>query len=122
MLPLGFVLFATAETGSTATAGVMVAAFAVASALAPVRGRIVDRHGGAALALFACACSVGLVLLVVAATLDAPHAGARRAERAGGAGAAAAGPVHARRLGRVAARPDAASGPSRSTRRARRGR
>ena len=53
MLPLGFVLFAAAETGSTATAGVLVAAFTVASALAPVRGRIVDRHGPPALAAFA---------------------------------------------------------------------
>src|SRR5690349_24601149 len=72
MLPLGFVLFASAETGSSATAGVMVAAFTVASALAPLRGRIVDRHGGVALGLFACACSAGLVLLAIAASLDAP--------------------------------------------------
>ena len=49
MLPLGFVLFAVAETGSNATAGALVAAFTVASALAPVRGRIVDRHGPPAL-------------------------------------------------------------------------
>ena len=45
MLPLGLVLYAAAETGSTATAGVLVAAFAATSALAPARGRVVDRHG-----------------------------------------------------------------------------
>jgi MFS family permease len=74
MLPLGFVLFAAAETGSTATAGALVAAFTAASALAPVRGRIVDRHGPAALGLFALGCSAGLVGLVVVAALDAPRA------------------------------------------------
>ena len=45
MLPLGLVLYAAAETGSTATAGALVAAFAAASALAPARGRVVDRRG-----------------------------------------------------------------------------
>jgi len=73
MLPLAFVLFAAAETGSNTTAGIMVAAFTIASALAPLRGRVVDRHGGRALALFACACSLGVVLLVVAAVADAPR-------------------------------------------------
>jgi predicted MFS family arabinose efflux permease len=74
MLPLGFVVFAAAETGSTATAGALVAAFTAASALAPVRGRIVDRHGPAALGAFAFACSAGLVALVLVAALDAPRA------------------------------------------------
>src|SRR3954463_6520889 len=51
MLPLGGVLFAV--TRSTATAGVLVAAFVLASAPAPLRGRIVDRRGPPALAAFA---------------------------------------------------------------------
>lgn len=72
MFPLGFVLFAIDETGSNAIAGAMVAGFTVASALAPIRGRIVDRHGGTALAWFALACSGGIAGLVVAAALGAP--------------------------------------------------
>jgi MFS family permease len=72
MLPLGFVLFAVAETNSTATAGVLAAAFTAASALAPLRGRIVDRHGPRALAAFALACTAGLLALVLAAALGAP--------------------------------------------------
>ena len=72
MLPLGFVLFGVAETDSNATAGAMVAAFVLASALAPIRGRIVDRHGGIAMVWFACACSSGIAGLVLAATLGAP--------------------------------------------------
>lgn len=73
MLPLGLVLFGSAETGSTATAGALIAAFAAASALAPARGRIVDRHGPHALALFALACAGAVLALVVAAALDAPR-------------------------------------------------
>jgi MFS family permease len=72
MLPLGFVLYAAAETGSTATAGALIAAFTAASALAPVRGRIVDRHGPPALAGFAVACSAGIGALVAAAAAGAP--------------------------------------------------
>ena len=67
MLPLGFVLFAVAETGSTATSGAMVAAFVLASSLAPARGRIVDRYGPRALAAFALACAAGIAALVLAA-------------------------------------------------------
>ena len=69
MLPLGLIFLA----GSAATAGALVAAFSVASALAPARGRIVDRRGPPALAAFALACAVAtwaLVLAIVAA--DAP--------------------------------------------------
>jgi MFS family permease len=74
MLPLAFVLFATGETGSSATAGALVAAFSVASALAPVRGRIVDRHGPRALVAFAGVCSAGVVALAAAGAADAPAA------------------------------------------------
>jgi MFS family permease len=72
MLPLAFVLFATAETGSAATAGALVAAFSVASALAPVRGRVVDRHGPRALIAFAFACSAGIGALAAAGAAGAP--------------------------------------------------
>lgn len=69
MLPLGLIFLA----GSSATAGALVAAFSVASALAPVRGRIVDRNGPRALAAFALACALATWTLVLAvAAADAP--------------------------------------------------
>jgi MFS family permease len=74
MLPLGFVLFTVAETGSSATAGVLVAAFAVTSALAPARGRVVDRHGPPALITFAVACSGLVAALALAGAMGAPAA------------------------------------------------
>ena len=64
MLPLGLILLA----GSAGTAGALVAAFSVTSALAPARGRIVDRHGARALAAFALACAVAAWALVLAAS------------------------------------------------------
>ncbi len=73
MLPLGLVLFGSAEMGSATTAGALIAAFAAASAFAPVRGRIVDRHGPPALAGFALACAAAVLALVAAAGLDAPR-------------------------------------------------
>jgi predicted MFS family arabinose efflux permease len=72
MLPLGLVLFASARTGSTATAGALIAAFGVASAVAPVRGRIVDRRGPPALVGFGAVCAAGLVALYAAGMADAP--------------------------------------------------
>jgi predicted MFS family arabinose efflux permease len=72
MLPLGLVLFASAETGSTATAGALIAAFGVASAAAPVRGRIVDRRGPPALIAFGAVCAAGLVALYAAGVANAP--------------------------------------------------
>jgi Major Facilitator Superfamily len=74
MLPLGLVLFASAETGSTATAGALIAAFGVASAAAPVRGRIVDRRGPPALIGFGAVCAAGLVALYAAGAAGAPAA------------------------------------------------
>ncbi len=69
MLPLGLILLA----GSAVRAGALVAAFSVTSALAPVRGRIVDRLGARALAAFALACAVATWALVLAvAVADAP--------------------------------------------------
>ena len=62
MLPLGLIFLA----GSAGTAGALVAAFSVTSALAPVRGRIVDRLGPPALAAFALACAVATWALVLA--------------------------------------------------------
>ena len=73
MLPLGLVLYGSAETGSTTTAGALIAAFAAASAFAPARGRIVDRRGPQALAGFALACAAAVFALVGAASLDAPR-------------------------------------------------
>ena len=72
MLPLGLVLYAAAETGSTATAGALVAAFAAASALAPARGRVVDRRGPPALVGLRAGLRRRGVALVLAAALGAP--------------------------------------------------
>jgi MFS family permease len=74
MLPLGLVLFTVAQTGSSATAGALVAAFSVTSALAPARGRIVDRRGPPALIAFAAGCSSLIAALAVAGAMDAPAA------------------------------------------------
>jgi MFS family permease len=71
-LGLGFVLFATDRTGSIAVTGGLIAAFAIATAFAPARGRLVDRHGPGALAALAAACSACVGLLVVFGTADAP--------------------------------------------------
>ena len=123
MLPLGFVLFAIAETGSNATAGAMVAAFAARERAGPGaradRGppRRRSRWSGSRVPARA-----GSPALVLAAALGAPALGAGRAERAAGARAPAAGPVHARGLGAGAARRARCSGRSRWTRRARRAR
>ena len=68
MLPLGLIFLA----GSAGTAGVLVAAFSVTSALAPARGRIVDRHGARALTAFALACACSAWALVLASVADAP--------------------------------------------------
>jgi MFS family permease len=70
MLPLGLIFLA----GSAARAGALVAAFSITSALAPARGRIVDRHGPRALAGFALACAVATWVLVLAVSADAPAA------------------------------------------------
>jgi MFS family permease len=74
MLPLGLVLFTVAETGSSATAGALVAAFSVTSALAPARGRVVDRQGPPALIAFGVACSGLIAALALAGAVDAPAA------------------------------------------------
>lgn len=68
MLPLGLIFLA----GSAGTAGALIAAFAITSALAPVRGRIVDRHGPRALTGFALLCAVATWGLVLADTAHAP--------------------------------------------------
>jgi MFS family permease len=70
MLPLGLIFLA----GSAGTAGVLIAAFSVTSALAPARGRIVDRHGAGALIAFALACGASAWALVAASVADAPTA------------------------------------------------
>jgi hypothetical protein len=71
-LGLGFVLFATDRTGSIALTGALIAAFAVTTAFAPARGRVVDRHGPGALAGFAALSAACVGLLVVFGTADAP--------------------------------------------------
>jgi MFS family permease len=68
MLPLGLIFVA----GSAGTAGALVAAFSVTSALAPARGRIVDRHGARALTAFALACGCSVWALVLASLAHAP--------------------------------------------------
>jgi MFS family permease len=70
MLPLGLIFLG----GSPGTAGALIAAFSVTSALAPARGRIVDRIGPRALTVFALACSGSAWGLVVASTAGAPAA------------------------------------------------
>jgi MFS family permease len=68
MLPLGLIFLA----GSAGTAGALIAAFSITSALTPVRGRVVDRHGARALTAFALACVLFTWALVAAAVADAP--------------------------------------------------
>jgi MFS family permease len=70
-LGLGFVLFAAEETDSVAVMGGLIAAFAVTTAFAPARGRIVDRHGPGALAALAGLCSLCVGLLVAVGTAGA---------------------------------------------------
>ncbi|WP_157592444.1 hypothetical protein [Solirubrobacter soli] len=70
MLPLGLIFLA----GSAGKAGALIAAFSVASALAPARGRIVDRIGPKALTVFALACAGASWALVVASAARAPAA------------------------------------------------
>ncbi|MDA0159094.1 MFS transporter [Solirubrobacter ginsenosidimutans] len=63
---LAIVLATEGATGSFAVAGAAVAAFAAASAaLAPVRGRLVDRRGARALLVLAPLHAAGLVLVIV---------------------------------------------------------
>ena len=71
-LGLGFVLFAAAETDSIATTGALIAAFAITTALAPARGRLVDRHGPRTLAVLALGSAGAVALLVFAGAADAP--------------------------------------------------
>jgi MFS family permease len=68
MLPLGLIFLA----GSAGTAGALIAAFSVTSALAPARGRVVDRIGPRALTVFALACAFAAWGLVVASVAGAP--------------------------------------------------
>jgi MFS family permease len=70
MLPLGLIFLA----GSAGTAGALIAAFSVTSALAPVRARIVDRIGPRALTVFALSCAFATWALVVAGAAHAPIA------------------------------------------------
>ncbi|HST39670.1 MAG TPA: MFS transporter [Conexibacter sp.] len=85
---LALVLAVEAASGSFATAGATVAAFAAGSALlAPLRGRVVDRRGPRALATFAiphAAALLGLVALCAGAvgggsSLEGSAQGAERA-------------------------------------------
>src|SRR3954471_5931818 len=94
MLPLGLVLLATSVSGSPATAGGLIAAFSLSSALAPLRGRVGGRRapGGAD----------RLRRDVRGRARGARRGGPRgramgaaaRPRRAGGDGGAAARPVH----------------------------
>ena len=107
--------------GSAATAGALVAAFLVASALAPVRGRIVDRRGPRALVAFA------LRLRRRRPGRSCWRSAGRAGRRGGRAGRArrarrpaARARSRARRWGaRCASAASACSAPTRSTRRAR---
>jgi hypothetical protein len=68
MLPLGLIFLAR----SAGTAGALIAAFSVTSALAPARARIVDRIGPRALTVFALACALATWALVAASAAGAP--------------------------------------------------
>ncbi len=65
MLPLGLLLFVQQTTGSIAAAGFAAGSWGVATALHPVRGRLVDRHGPGALAGFVAAFAAALAALVL---------------------------------------------------------
>jgi len=71
-LGLGFVLFAATETDSIAITGALIAAFALTTTLAPVRGRLVDSRGPGTLAVLALGSAGAVALLVVAGAADAP--------------------------------------------------
>jgi hypothetical protein len=88
--PLSVVLFVQAETGSLALAGTASAAIALASGLlAPIRGRLVDRHGQRrCLPPMALGFAAALVGLVAVAGSD-PAAVAATVALAAAAGAAA---------------------------------
>src|SRR5947209_13854312 len=63
-LPLALVVAVRHSTGSMTAAGAAVGAFAAAAGLlAPVRGRLVDRHGGMALAAITAGYSACMVAL-----------------------------------------------------------
>src|SRR4051794_4294318 len=70
MLPLGLIFLA----GSAGKAGALIAALSLTSALAPARGRGVDRHGARALTAVAPARAVSAWGLVAARAADAPRA------------------------------------------------
>ncbi|MDO8210493.1 MFS transporter [Conexibacter sp. CPCC 206217] len=87
-LGLAIVLLVQRAGGSFAVAGGAVAALSLgAGALAPVRGRLVDRHGGRALLAFAVVQSAALLILLIGALAGSPALLAILA--AAGAGAAA---------------------------------
>jgi MFS family permease len=74
VIPLAEVLLVRSRTGSFADAGIVTAAWALASGLlAPFQGRLVDRHGQPRV-LLPCAalCAVALAGFVVAAVHDEP--------------------------------------------------
>src|SRR4051794_41575562 len=89
MLPLSLIFLA----GAPGTAGALIAAFSVTSALAPVRGRIVDRIGPRALTLFALGCAGSTWALVIVSAAGGPAAALAALSRLGGRGAAPLGPV-----------------------------
>jgi MFS family permease len=67
-LGLAVVLLVEHSTGSFAPAGAAVGAFSgTAGVLAPLRGRLVDRHGAKALLLLACGYTLGVVALLFGA-------------------------------------------------------
>lgn len=65
MLPLALLLFVQAATGSIAAAGAAAGAWGLASALHPLRGRLVDHAGPVALVGFVAGFVTGLGALVV---------------------------------------------------------
>jgi MFS family permease len=71
--PLALLLVAEMATSSFASAGLVVGAYGLSSAmLAPVRGRAIDRHGGVVVAPIALLHGGTMIGLVVAAQLRAP--------------------------------------------------
>lgn len=77
MLPLALVADIRIITGSFATAGTALAVFAVlSSVLAPQRGRAIDRHGPAALAVLALVYTIVLCSVWLTGRMSGKHIGA----------------------------------------------
>jgi hypothetical protein len=101
MLPLGLVLFGAAVAGPGSTGALMLSAFGVTSAFAPLRARVVDRVGAFALRALVTAFALLLGVLLVAGALDAGVVALVLASGLVGAAAPPLGPYTRAELGRT---------------------